>query len=99
MPLSLFGRSSPIWLSRLCHARPQNKRERKLSNRTFDFDKSAIFLSNIKGKNAHDYPRRIGLRESDARNDLQRGSNRGQMQKISAGKFHYEPPFTSFDHL
>ena len=23
----------------------------------------------------------------------------GQMQKISAGKFHFEPPFTSFDHL
>src|SRR6516165_4159218 len=21
------------------------------------------------------------------------------MQKISAGKFHFEPPFTSFDHL
>ena len=23
----------------------------------------------------------------------------GQIQKISAGKFHFEPPFTSFDHL
>jgi hypothetical protein len=21
------------------------------------------------------------------------------MEKISAGKFHFEPPFTSFDHL
>jgi hypothetical protein len=21
------------------------------------------------------------------------------MQKLSAGKFHFEPPFTSFDHL
>ena len=24
---------------------------------------------------------------------------RGQMQKISAGKFYLEPPFTSFDHV
>ena len=39
------------------------------------------------------------MRESNARDDRQRGSGRGQMQKISAGKFHYEPPFTSFDHL
>jgi hypothetical protein len=29
----------------------------------------------------------------------QRGSARGQMQKISTGKFHFEPPFRSFDHL
>jgi hypothetical protein len=28
-----------------------------------------------------------------------RGRARGQMQKISAGKFPFEPPFTSFDHL
>src|SRR5262249_3024649 len=32
--------------------------------------------------------------------DRERGSARGQMQKSSsAGKFHFEPPFTSFDHL
>jgi hypothetical protein len=33
------------------------------------------------------------------RHRRQRGRARGQMQKISAGKFHFEPPFTSFDHL
>src|SRR5262245_57386555 len=44
-------------------------------------------------------PRRIGLRPRDARHSRQRGSARGQMQKLSAGKFHFEPPFTSFDHL
>jgi hypothetical protein len=35
------------------------------------------------------------------RDGRQRGSARGQMQKISAGKFHFEPPsqFTSLDHL
>src|SRR5262249_14779756 len=46
-------------------------------------------------------PRRIGLRESEARCDRKRGSARGQMQKISAGKFHFEPPshFTSLDYL
>src|SRR5215475_4207856 len=46
-------------------------------------------------------PRRIGLRPSSARHGRERGSARGQMQKISAGKFHFEPPshFTSFDHL
>ena len=44
-------------------------------------------------------PRRIGLRESKARDGRERGSARGQMQKMSAEKFHFEPPFTSFDHL
>src|SRR5262249_8983218 len=46
-------------------------------------------------------PRRIGLRPRDTRHGRQRGSACGQMQKISAGKFHVEPPsrFTSFDHL
>ena len=33
-------------------------------------------------------PRRIGLRPRDARHGRQRGSARGQMQKLSAGKFH-----------
>jgi len=36
--------------------------------------------------------RRIGLRPCDARNCRQRGRACGQMQKISAGKFHFEPP-------
>src|SRR5262249_14668097 len=46
-------------------------------------------------------PRWIGLRPSDARDCRQRSSAGGQMQKISAGKFHVEPPsrFTSLDHL
>jgi hypothetical protein len=39
------------------------------------------------------------LRLRDTRDGRQRGSACGQMQKISAGKFHFEPPFTSFDHL
>src|SRR5262249_11736173 len=45
-------------------------------------------------------PRRVGLRESDARDDRQRGGARGQTEKISAGKFHLNPPsrFTSLDH-
>src|SRR5205823_2313463 len=33
-------------------------------------------------------PRRIGLCPGDARQNRQRGSARGQMQKLSAGKFH-----------
>src|SRR5215467_1368372 len=33
-------------------------------------------------------PRRVGLRPRDARHGRQRGSARGQMQKLSAGKFH-----------
>src|SRR5262245_41125335 len=46
-------------------------------------------------------PRRIGLRPSDARHRRQRGSAGGQMQKISAGKFHLNPPYfaISLDHL
>src|SRR5262245_62709885 len=35
----------------------------------------------------------------DPRDRRQRGRTCGQMQKISTGKFHFEPPFTSFDHL
>ena len=45
---------------------------------------------------------RIGLRPRDARHGGDRGSARGQMQKLpSVGKFHFEPssPFTSFDDL
>src|SRR5215472_4566327 len=38
-----------------------------------------------------DRPRRIGLRESEARCDRQRGSARCQMQKFAAGKFHNLP--------
>ena len=46
-------------------------------------------------------PRRIGLRSCDARDDRQRGSARGQMQKSSAGKFHRDLPFHALllDHL
>jgi len=46
-------------------------------------------------------PRWIGLRPRDARHGRQRGSARGQMEKISAGKFHFEPPsrFTSLEHF
>jgi len=44
-------------------------------------------------------PRWKSLRLSETRGGRQRRSARGQMQKISAGKFHFEPPFTSFDHL
>src|SRR5262249_4182115 len=36
-------------------------------------------------------PRRIGLRRSEPRHRRERGSTRGQMQKLSAGKFHFEP--------
>src|SRR5262249_42363161 len=44
-------------------------------------------------------PRRIGLRASDTRHGRQRGSPCCEMQKSTAGKFHFEPPFTSLDHL
>src|SRR5262249_10297911 len=56
--------------------------------------------SGIADENAH-RPRRIGLRSRNPRHSRQRGRARGQMQKISAGKFHCELPscFTSFDHL
>src|SRR6516164_2944261 len=38
-----------------------------------------------------DWPRRIGLRPRYARYSRERGSARGKMQKISAGKFHSLP--------
>jgi len=46
-------------------------------------------------------PRRIRLRHRNTRHRRHCGSASGQMQKISTGKFHFEPPsrFTSFDHL
>src|SRR5262249_1433425 len=37
-------------------------------------------------------PRRISLRPRNARHGGQCGSTRGQMQKISTGKFHLNPP-------
>jgi hypothetical protein len=41
------------------------------------------------------------LRPRDAQHRWQRGSTRGQMEKISAGKFHFEPSylFASLDYL
>src|SRR5262249_53269307 len=39
------------------------------------------------------------LRPSAARYSRQRGSARGEMQKSSARKLHFEPHFTSLDHL
>src|SRR5262249_5670107 len=38
--------------------------------------------------------RRIDLRLRNSRHGRERGSARGQIQKISAGKFHFKPPFT-----
>jgi hypothetical protein len=40
----------------------------------------------------HDYPRRVGLRPSEARDGRERSSASGQMQKITAGKFHLNLP-------
>src|SRR5262245_56518075 len=38
-------------------------------------------------------PRRVGLRPSDARHSRERGSARGQVEKLSSvGKFHLNPP-------
>jgi hypothetical protein len=49
--------------------------------------------------NAHRF-RRIGLRPCDPRHCRKRGCASDQMQKLpTVGKFHFEPPFTSFDHL
>jgi hypothetical protein len=46
-------------------------------------------------------PRRIGLRPRYARYSRERGSTRGQMEKLSTGKSHFEPPslVPLFDHL
>src|SRR5262249_56197012 len=46
-------------------------------------------------------PRWIALRASETGDGRQCGGPRGQMQKISARKFHFKPPsrFTSLDHL
>ena len=53
-----------------------------------------------KANNDAHRPRRIGLRPSNTRHGRQRGSARGQMKKLSAGKFHLALPFASlFDHL
>jgi hypothetical protein len=51
------------------------------------------------GNDQTHWPRRIGLRPCDSRDGWQRGSACCQMQKISAGKFHVEPPFASLDYL
>src|SRR5215472_2623052 len=49
----------------------------------------------LAGSNGDDQthrPRRVGLRPSGALHGRQRGSARGQMQKITARKFHGAPP-------
>jgi hypothetical protein len=44
-------------------------------------------------------PRRIGLRESDTRDDRQRGRARGQMQDVSpVGKFQRRPSLSRLPH-
>src|SRR5262249_20674504 len=45
----------------------------------------------ISDHNSH-RPRRIALRPRSARHGRQRGSARGQMQKLTAGKFHWVSP-------
>jgi hypothetical protein len=62
---------------------------------------NVVHATGCKWDNDAHRPRRIGLRESDPRHNRQRGSAGGEIQKISAGKFHFEPPslFTSLDHL
>src|SRR5262249_50771972 len=50
-----------------------------------------------KGIDNRNWPDRIGLRPSKARQDRERGSARCQMQKLSAGKFHLNLPLAS-DH-
>src|SRR5262249_41722498 len=44
-------------------------------------------------------PRRICLRLRNPRHSRQRASARDQMQEFAARKFHFEPPFTSLNHL
>jgi hypothetical protein len=51
-------------------------------------DGVGIAASGKTDDDAH-WPRRILLRPSEARHGRQRGSACGQMQKISAGKFHF----------
>src|SRR5262249_8579889 len=41
----------------------------------------------------------VGLRPCDTRHSRHRGTAYGQMQKLTAGKFHVEPPLPSFDHF
>ena len=53
--------------------------------------KDVIRAARSKADNDAHWPRRIGLRPGEARHRRQRGSACGQMQKISAGKFHSSP--------
>src|SRR5262249_498332 len=67
-------------------------------------DQAAEYIRRTAGRvgNDHTYgSRRIGLRSRKPRHGRHRSSARGQMQKLSAGKFHFEPPsrLTSLDHL
>jgi hypothetical protein len=68
---------------------------------TYQARKHVSYAARGKADDDAHRPRRIGLRPCDAGYGRQRGSARGQMQEISAGKFHFEPPsrFTSLDHL
>src|SRR6516162_3197377 len=52
---------------------------------------NVVHATGCKWENDAHRPRRIGLCPRDAREHRQRGSAGGQMEKISAGKFHFEP--------
>src|SRR5262245_9574305 len=61
-------------------------------------DQARVQVGHAAGRPADDqshWPRWIGLRPSSPQRGRQRGSACGQMQKLSAGKFHFEPPSSS----
>src|SRR5262245_23509114 len=58
-------------------------------------DEAGDYVGRSGGRIGNDHTHRsgwIGLRASETRHRRQRGGARGQMQKSSAGKFHFEPP-------
>src|SRR4029453_11777053 len=64
-------------------------------------DQAAEYIRRTTGRVWNDHthrPRRIGLRPCDVQRKRQRGSARCQMQKISAGKFHFKPPSRASHH-
>src|SRR5262249_14466743 len=87
-PWAVLSRSLPRVRSRLTDERPADTPRQRLTNQARE---DVGWTAGGKADHDPHRPRRVGLRESDARDDRQRGGACGQAEKISAGKFHLEP--------
>src|SRR5215472_415944 len=92
----LDGMPAPRSATSCCQTRSRSRS--RVSSRSRRKRRAHPRRDGVAHVDAH-WPRRVGLRRRDGCNCGQRGSTRCLIQEFAAGKFHFEPPFTSFDDL